>query len=196
MEEKRLTIEERKALLSLVRSTLADRLRGKGSAAAPELAGLAGLAVPRGAFVTLTEDGELRGCIGTFRADRPLSDVVRQMALQAALHDPRFEPVRAEELDRLEVEVSALTPLREIKDVSEIEVGRHGIYITRGVHGGVLLPQVAVEWGWGREEFLAHTCLKAGLPPDAWKKGATIEIFSAEVFSEEDIEGKKVVCGK
>jgi len=117
------------------------------------------------------------------------------MALSAALHDPRFHSVQKSELPEIEIEISALTPLREITAISEIEVGVHGIYITKGAWSGVLLPQVAVEYGWTREEFLDQTCVKAGLPPDAWRNGATIEVFSAEVFSESDNEGSKVSCG-
>ena len=117
------------------------------------------------------------------------------MALSAAFSDPRFPNVNSAELGNIEFEISALTPLREIADVTEIEVGVHGIYITKGYNTGVLLPQVAVEYGWDRGEFLDHTCTKAGLPTGSWRQGATIEIFSADVFSESDPDGAKVVCG-
>jgi len=107
--------------------------------------------------------------------------------LSASLNDPRFPPLTEEELRDIDIEISVLSPLKEIQDVSEIEVGRHGIYITRGYQSGVLLPQVATEYGWDRETFLQHTCQKAGLPPDAWKQeGTKIEIFDAQVFGEKD----------
>jgi len=141
---------------------------------------------PCGAFVTLKKRGELRGCIGSLQAAEPLVDTVIEMAGAAALRDPRFEPVRPEELPAIEVEVSVLTPLRRISDVSEIEVGRHGLYIVHGLNRGVLLPQVATEQGWNREQFLQHTCLKAGLPPDDWQKGAQIFVFTAQVFGEKE----------
>jgi AmmeMemoRadiSam system protein A len=105
------------------------------------------------------------------------------MAIQAAFHDPRFDPVTERELPDLEIEISVLTPMKRIKDVEEIEVGKHGILIERGFHSGLLLPQVATEYGWGRKTFLERCCLKAGLPEDAWKDEDTrICTFSAEVF--------------
>lgn len=134
--------------------------------------------------MTLELGGHLRGCIGTFRSAEPLYWVVEKMAVAAALYDPRFPPVPAEELAAIDIEISALTPLRVIDDPSIIEVGVHGLYITQDDQGGVLLPQVATEWGWDREEFLTQTCHKAGLPANAWRKGATIEVFEAEVFGE------------
>ena len=102
----------------------------------------------------------------------------------AALEDPRFPPVRPDELARIDVEVSVLTPPARIADPGRIEVGRHGLVVTRGAHRGLLLPQVALEWGWTREEFLAHTCRKAGLPLDAWREGAQVFAFEAEIFGE------------
>lgn len=142
---------------------------------------------PCGAFVTLKEKGNLRGCIGSLQATEPLAETVIEMAGAAALRDPRFEPVQPEELPAIDIEVSVLTPLRRISDVNEIEVGRHGLYIVHGIHRGVLLPQVATEQGWEREQFLQHTCLKAGLSPDDWQKGAQIYVFTAQVFGEKEI---------
>lgn len=136
------------------------------------------------AFVTLTKGGRLRGCIGYTEATHPLYQTVASCALSAAFSDPRFPPLRSEELPQTEIEISVLTPLQEIKEISEIEVGQDGLFITKGSHRGLLLPQVAVEYGWDRETFLKQTCLKAGLPPDAWKSGAEIFIFSAEIFHE------------
>jgi AmmeMemoRadiSam system protein A len=142
---------------------------------------------PCGAFVTLKKKGELRGCIGSLQAAEPLADTIIEMAGAAALRDPRFDPVRPEELADIDLEVSVLTPMRLISDVNEIEVGRHGLYIVHGFYRGVLLPQVAPEQGWNRDEFLRHTCLKAGLPPDDWQKGAKIYVFTAQVFGEKEI---------
>ncbi len=142
----------------------------------------------RGAFVTLKKKGQLRGCIGYIEAVKPLVDTIREMASAAAFRDPRFRPVSAEELPQLEYEISVLSPITEISDPSIIEVGRHGIIITRGMNRGLLLPQVAAEWGWDRETFLAQTCVKAGLPENAWRQSGTkIEIFSADVFSEKEL---------
>ncbi len=141
---------------------------------------------PRGAFVTLKKAGQLRGCIGYIEPRVPLIEAVADNAESAALHDPRFTPVTSEELPDIELEISALTPLVPVTDVEEIEVGRHGLVISRGPYRGLLLPQVPVEWGWDREEFLEHTCLKAGLPADAWRReDAELVSFEAEVFSEE-----------
>jgi AmmeMemoRadiSam system protein A len=145
-----------------------------------------GLLEHRGAFVTLhKKDRQLRGCIGTFESRAPLITTVQRMAIAAATTDPRFPAVRLAELVDLHFEISALTPLRRAKS-EEIIVGEHGIFITNGYQRGVLLPQVATENGWNRQTFLEHTCLKAGLPSQAWKETETvIEIFSAEVFGEE-----------
>jgi len=108
------------------------------------------------------------------------------MAVAAAFDDPRFPPLKAEELKDLELEISVLSPLKKIRDIHEIEVGKHGLYIVRGYHSGLLLPQVAIEYGWDRETFLEETCYKAGLPPDAWRDAQTeIYVFSADYFGEE-----------
>ena len=139
-----------------------------------------------GAFVTLRKQGRLRGCIGLIEGKKPLYETVEEMAQAAAFKDPRFRPVKEDEFDGLDIEISALTPLRQIEDVSEIEVGRHGIYIVKGFHSGLLLPQVASEYNWDRDTFLRETCAKAGLQQDAWKdKDTKIFIFSASVFSED-----------
>ncbi len=139
----------------------------------------------RGAFVTINKHGNLRGCIGYIEAYKPLCETVQEMAVAAALKDPRFPPVTEDELDDLEVEISVMTPIRKIDDVNDIEVGKHGIIIRKGYNQGLLLPQVATEYGWDRNTFLEHTCLKARLPRDSWKDPDTeIMIFSAEVFGE------------
>ena len=137
----------------------------------------------RGAFVTINKRGQLRGCIGYVQPYKPLYQTVEEMAAQAAFNDPRFDPVIEMELPDLEIEISVLTPLRRIKDVEEIEVGKHGILIEKGYNSGLLLPQVATEYGWDRKTFLEHTCLKAGLPTNAWaEKDVAISIFSADIF--------------
>jgi AmmeMemoRadiSam system protein B/AmmeMemoRadiSam system protein A len=137
----------------------------------------------RGAFVTVTKKGTLRGCIGHIRGTKPLYQTVEEMAASAAFEDPRFQPVTKGELKDLAIEISVLTPFKQITDVNEIEVGKHGIYIEKGFYAGLLLPQVATEYGWDRNTFLEHTCLKAGLPPNAWKeKDTKIYIFSADIF--------------
>jgi AmmeMemoRadiSam system protein A len=142
-----------------------------------------------GAFVTLHQMGRLRGCIGYIESLKPLYETVAECAMAAALHDPRFDPVTPQELPGLHLEISVLSPLTEITP-DKVEVGRHGLLISRGGRRGVLLPQVAVEWKWNREQFLEETCLKAGLPPDAWRHGARIQAFSAQVFGEPHPEGR------
>ena len=139
-----------------------------------------------GAFVTIKRRGQLRGCIGYIQAIRPLYAAVSEMAKAAAFDDPRFPPLRKEEMEDMTIEVSALTPLREIKDTKDITIGKHGIYIVKGYHAGLLLPQVATERNWDRITFLGETCRKAGLPALAWRdEGTKIYIFSAEIISEE-----------
>lgn len=138
-----------------------------------------------GVFVTLHKNGGLRGCIGAFVSDKPLYEQVMEMAISSAFHDPRFRPLSASELKDIEIEISVLSPLKPITNIDEIEIGTHGIYIINGSYRGVLLPQVATEYGWDRLTFLDQTCLKAGLAPGCWKDPATtIYIFSAEIFSE------------
>jgi hypothetical protein len=179
-----LTESERHLLLSLARKSVDTYFSGLE----PDLAVAdcsPALSQPRGAFVTLHKRGELRGCIGTFHPDGPLYRVVAQMARQAAFSDYRFRPVTNRELDTLDIEISVLTPMKRICDPNQVAVGRDGLYIKRGICAGVLLPQVPVEQGWDREQFLDHTCLKAGLPAGAWKeKNTELYVFQAEVFGE------------
>ena len=138
----------------------------------------------RGAFVTLKVDGQLRGCIGYSIPHKPLIETITDCAIAAASQDYRFPSIESEELARLKVEISVLTRPRTIEEVSEIKIGDHGIIISKGKSKGLLLPQVPVEWEWDLETYLNHGCQKAGLPEDAWKKGAKIETFSAQVFSD------------
>jgi AmmeMemoRadiSam system protein B/AmmeMemoRadiSam system protein A len=143
-----------------------------------------------GAFVTLKEDGELRGCIGRFDATEPLYKVVQNMAVASSTEDYRFSPVEPKEVDKLEIEISVLTPMRKINSVDEIEVGKHGIYIKKGMYGGTFLPQVATETGWTREEFLGHCAQdKAGIGWNGWKD-ADIYVYEALVFSEKEFKIK------
>jgi uncharacterized protein len=139
-----------------------------------------------GAFVTIKRQGRLRGCIGTLECRRPLAEEVARVAVSAAREDPRFEPLRASELDGLEIEVSILGPLESIDpfDPDAFQIGRDGLVVEQGSRRGLLLPQVATERGWDRETFLAQTCVKAGLPPDGWRQGATVYRFAADVFGD------------
>jgi len=173
---------ERDALLRAARESIAAHFQRRR----PELPAATGaLAEKRGAFVTLhRRDGELRGCVGMMRSDRPLLETVARMAVASATEDGRFDPVAEAELGGLTIEISALGPLEPIRP-EDVEVGRHGLLIGYGSRRGVLLPQVPVEQGWNRETFLAHTCRKAGLPEDTWRKpGVEILGFTAVVFGE------------
>jgi AmmeMemoRadiSam system protein A len=134
--------------------------------------------------VTLTKGGELRGCIGYIEPVLPLGQAVIRTAIYAATEDPRFPPVTPAELEDLRVEISVLTPAREIADPRLVQVGTHGLIVEKDGAKGVLLPQVPREFGWSREEFLDQVCLKAGLPRDAWKRGARLSVFEAIVFHE------------
>ena len=175
-------------LLKLARHVIETRVTS-GNLSRPEIEQefprLDELQVERGSFVTLHKQGRLRGCIGNIVPVGALYDGVIRNAESAALHDPRFSAVSPTELPDLELEISALTPLEPFSGPREIVVGQHGIYLSTPTHGGVLLPQVASEHGWGAEEFLQQTAVKAGLPPDGWKT-AQLYCFSAEVFSEKD----------
>lgn len=141
----------------------------------------------RGAFVSLHKKGQLRGCIGNLFSEKPLYQTIMEMAIASSFEDPRFPPLTKKELPEIDIEISVLGPLRRIKGAEEIEVGKHGLYIVRGPFRGVLLPQVATEYGWTPEVFLDHTCMKAGLEPGCWRRqGTEIYTFEAEVFGEKD----------
>ncbi len=144
------------------------------------------LAQPRGAFTTLHLQGQLRGCVGYVMPVHPLYRTVAETALAAAFHDTRFYPVTREEAPQLEVEISVLSLLQPI-DADDIEIGRHGLVVTFGSRRGLLLPQVPLEHHWDVKTFLQQTCHKAGLPADAWERGATLEAFTAEIFSDKDL---------
>ncbi|MCK9995569.1 MAG: AmmeMemoRadiSam system protein B [Candidatus Krumholzibacteria bacterium] len=142
----------------------------------------ASLVSHRGAFVTLTIAGQLRGCIGYIEGIKPLVDAVAENGRSAAVGDPRFNPVAVDELARLEIEVSALTPLVPIAGPGEIVIGRHGVVLAKGGRRAVFLPQVATEQDWDRDTMLTHLALKAGLDPDGWREGAEFLVFEADVF--------------
>ena len=182
--------QERALLLRLAHQTIAAALRGEVAAHGEHRpmdttppAPSPHLAEKRGAFVTLHRAGQLRGCVGFVQPARGLYSTIIEAALAAAFHDPRFPPVTEEEATDLQVEISVLSPLRPIAP-QEVVVGRHGLVVSRGSRRGLLLPQVAVEQQWDAAIFLEQTCLKAGLPPDAWKQGATLQAFTAEVFGD------------
>jgi len=177
-----LTHEEELACLNLARQTLEHYFK-TGEHLRPPI-GSGTLKEKRGVFVTLTVDGELRGCIGYPLPVKPLDETIIEMAVAAATQDTRFEPLSANELKKLKIEISVLGLPKPIGRAEEVQVGCHGIIVSKGFQRGLLLPQVPVEHGWDRETYLCHGCLKAGLPPDAWKKGAEIEVFTAQVFSE------------
>lgn len=181
-----LSDDEKVSLLALARGAVEAAVGGGGP---PESTLVSdALDTECGAFVTLHKAGRLRGCIGYIRARKPLRQTVVEMAVGAALHDPRFPAVSAAEVPDLDIEISVLSPLEEVTDVSTIEVGVHGLVIQDAAHSGLLLPQVATEQGWDRDTFLEHTCLKAGLPPDSWKRdGVVILKFTAEVFGEQSL---------
>src|SRR5215471_1351173 len=165
------TDAQQKALVAIARAAVTDAARGGDGRVAAQ-----GGNFPEasGAFVTLKRNGRLRGCIGTLECRQSLAEEVARVAVSAAREDPRFTPLQAAELQGLEVEVSVLGPLEPIDafDPDAFEIGRHGLVVEQGSRRGLLLPQVATEWGWDRETFLSQTCVKASLSSDAWRKGA------------------------
>ncbi|RMH57745.1 MAG: AmmeMemoRadiSam system protein B [Candidatus Hydrogenedentota bacterium] len=185
-EAEKLTPEERRTLLRYAREVLEAKVQGLDEPAPPAATGH--LAQHRGAFVTLKYNGRLRGCIGQFTPDQPLVKTIREMTIAAAFRDNRFRPVDRMELGGIEIEISVLTPPRKVSGPEEIVLGRDGIIVRQGFRSGTFLPQVATETGWSVEEFLSNCAAhKAGLPPDAWKHGAEILTYQAEVFSEGEL---------
>lgn len=176
--------EARAELLALARGTLEAHFRGEPP---PRLASdrAATFGEPRGLFVSLHRQGRLRGCIGTLAPTGDLTRVVSEFALRAALEDPRFPPLEASELPECALEISVLTAPRPVAAAEEIVIGEDGLILELGGRRGLLLPQVATEWGFDRERFLAEVSVKAGLPPAAWRhREARLFAFRAEVFSE------------
>jgi uncharacterized protein len=181
--ENMLTEPQRQQLLDLARRAVTAQVTGVQLRVAASVARLPGAS---GVFVTIKERGELRGCLGTLECRGDLAAEVARCAADAASEDPRFPPVASPELPDLSLEVSVLGPLERIDpaDPATITIGRHGLVAEDGHRRGLLLPQVATEWNWTIEQFLRQTCLKAGLPGDAWRHGARISRFDAEVFGD------------
>ncbi len=187
---KELGVEQQKNLLALARVTILNALNG----ARPRPEETAGeftddiFREKRGAFVTLHIEGKLRGCIGYIVGTREIPETITEMAIAAAFRDPRFPPLTRKEFEKIDIEISVLTPIEKVTNLDDIKVGRDGLIVSDGYHQGLLLPQVATEYGWNRDQFLEHTCYKAGLQGDAWKKKDTrIEKFSAQVFGEKEL---------
>jgi AmmeMemoRadiSam system protein A len=180
MGHDKITDDERKRLLALARQALVARVNRQPLPQPPHGGSFD---LVRGAFVSIHRHGALRGCLGRLEPQR-LSETVVHLAAVVADSDPRFEPVGPAELDEIDVEISVLTPELEIASVDEIDVGRHGLIVEQGYRRGLLLPQVPLEHEWDRITFLEHTCLKAGLPRDAWQHGARLLVFEAEVFGD------------
>ena len=178
--------DDRCRLLAIARRALEARVRRESEPALGQ--GLdaqsSALKTQCGAFVSIHRGRELRGCLGRLESDWPVARVVAHLGRVVADSDPRFAPVTIDDLETLSIEISALSPEREVHSVEEIEIGRHGLIIEQGDRRGLLLPQVATEHGWDVETFLEHTCVKAGLAPDAWRRGARIWIFEAQVFGD------------
>lgn len=169
---------QRAELLAIARRAVCDQVHGLPVSDATSRD--AALLAPGAAFVTLTQAGSLRGCIGYVHAIRPLAETIAHCAAAAATSDPRFSPVAARDLPDLHLEISVLSPLRRILDPGEVQVGLHGVHISKDDRRGLLLPQVATEFGWDRETFLRQVCIKAGLASDAWRRGAEIQVFTVE----------------
>ena len=170
---------DREALLAIARGAIESHVLGRPRPAVPEP-----LLSASGVFVTIHVDGELRGCLGTLDPREPVARAVSRLAAEVTCMDTRFPPISEPEVARLDVELSVLSPRHHVSDPSAIEVGRDGLVVEQGHRRGLLLPQVAVEHGWDTRTFLAHACVKAGLPPDAWTAGASVYRFEADVFGE------------
>jgi AmmeMemoRadiSam system protein A len=172
---------DEKPLLSVARQALEARVAGRRP---PQVVCVGPLALRCGVFVSIHKGDELRGCLGRLTADSLLGATLVHLGGAVADSDPRFPPVQADELPVLQLEISLLTPERPVSSIDEIAIGQHGLIVEQGRSRGLLLPQVATEWGWDRETFLEQTCVKAGLPPHAWKAGARMLVFEARIFSE------------
>jgi len=182
--------DDQRLLLTIARRALEARVKRNP----PPMVDCTGtLAVRHAAFVSIHRCGDLRGCLGRLTLDTPLGQTIVHLAGVVADSDPRFSAVSLNELPDLQVEISVLTSPREIEAVTEIEVGRHGLIVEDGRRQGLLLPQVAVEHLWTRETFLEHTCLKAGLPRNAWRHGARVLVFEAQVFGENQSAGTTAI---
>jgi AmmeMemoRadiSam system protein A len=174
-------LEDQRQLLALARRALEARIRQQPP---PRVERSGALEWQRGAFVTIYFRGGLRGCLGHIDTEAPLADTIAYLAASVSDSDPRFDPVSVLELDEIDVEISILTREREIHAIAEIEIGRHGLIVEQGDRRGLLLPQVATEHGWDAQTFVSHTCIKAALPSDAWRRGARMLVFEAQVFGD------------
>jgi AmmeMemoRadiSam system protein A len=179
--------KDKKTLLSIARKSIESAILGTPNEQTQIEITSPELKEKSGAFVTLKIHRKLRGCIGRMVSDIPLHKLVSEMAVSAAKEDPRFNQIQPSELEGLEIDISVLSPLKKVDDPLDFELGRHGIYITKGSSNGCFLPQVATETGWTKGEFLSQCCsMKAGLSSDAWKnKNVEVYIFTAEIISEE-----------
>lgn len=176
-----LSADIREKLLGLARNSIAAKFDGKD----PEFAPVPEVSEIQGAFVTLHIDGMLRGCIGNIVGRQHLWKTVRDMAREAAFGDPRFPALSQEELDSVDIEISVMSELSRVSGPEDIEIGKHGIIISRGMYQAVFLPQVPVEQGWDRDTTLGQLCLKAGLALEDWRNpGMEFHVFTAEVFGE------------
>lgn len=183
-----LSLDEKQQLLSLSRDVLIEWVQAETRLDVSETPFPACLKENQGAFVTLTIKEQLRGCIGYIEGIMPLYEAVIENTINAASKDPRFPEVRSEELDQIRIEISVMSVPVKMNSIEEIEVGRHGLIVSRHFFKGLLLPQVAVELDWDRDTFLAHTCMKAGLASDAWTQPKTkVQLFDAQVFNESDL---------
>jgi AmmeMemoRadiSam system protein A len=177
-----LSKQDRETLLQIARDSVHAHLAGQKMGSDPSDPISPPLMEHRGVFVSIHHGIELRGCVGRIEPKNPLFQNVSECAIAAAAQDPRFPPLQLSELPEVEFEISVLSSIQEVTDLNSIQVGIHGLIVSRGNARGLLLPQVAVQYQWSREQFLGETCRKAGLPPTAWKQGATVQCFTAEVF--------------
>lgn len=185
-----LSLKDKITLLTIARDTLFNKITRANDKAIDESAISEILQQAAGAFVSLhrKSDGKLQGCMGSFKATTPLYKLIKEMVISAALRDHRFSPLSKDELENTDIEISVLSPMKEIKTIDEIELGKHGIYIIKNHHSGTFLPQVALLTGWSVEEFLGRCAIdKAGIGWEGWKE-ATIYTYEAEVFSEKEMK--------
>lgn len=185
-----LTLDDKKQIIKLVELTLISLFKPeKKQEVEKQRKIVEKLGLENGVFVTLLKRGELRGCIGYIMPVKEFSKLLVDATVSSATRDPRFDPLKEEELNEIDIEVSILSEPKKISSIAEIEVGKHGIIVRRGPYQGLLLPQVAVEYGWDKITFLQHTCIKAGLHPNDYRKEDTeIYVFTAEVFSKSELE--------
>ncbi len=179
-----LSNEEKKELLKIARKTIEEKVYGSSEIEAKENFDI--FNEKYGAFVTLHINGNLRGCIGNIIGYNPLKETIKNMSIASAFEDPRFKALEKRDYSKIDIEISVLSIPKEVSGIDDIIVGEHGLIVSKGFNKGLLLPQVATENRWDKETFLSHCCMKAFLPPDEWKSGVKIEVFSADVFGEKN----------